>query len=253
MTGNAQSGTPHAARRTPHSPLICFEHVSKSYHTGEIEVHALRDVSLELPEGELVVLLGPSGSGKTTLLNLVGGIDRPTEGRVVVAGEDIGQYDEDQLTEYRRRTVGFVFQFFNLIPTLTARENVELVAELNADHGPVADVLPYLEAMGLGARAEHFPGELSGGEQQRVAIARALAKRPRIILADEPTGNLDHETSLQVLKAFHELRLSGRTMLMVTHNPIIGEMADRVIRVRSGQVIAVQENDAPVEPEKLEW
>jgi putative ABC transport system ATP-binding protein len=238
------------------SPLIRFDHVTKSYVVGEIQVHALRDLSLELTEGELIVLLGPSGSGKTTLLNLVGGIDRPTSGSVVVAGQELGRLSEEELTEYRRHSVGFVFQFFNLIPTLTARENVELVAELS---GPAysrdghEDPMDYLTAVGLGARADHFPGELSGGEQQRVAIARALAKRPRIILADEPTGNLDSETSIQVLKAFHEIRRSGRTVLMVTHNPAIGDMADRVIRMRSGQIHSIQEVAHPVEPEQLEF
>jgi putative ABC transport system ATP-binding protein len=236
-------------------PFIHFDHVSKSYAVGELVVHALRDVTLALPEGELLVLLGPSGSGKTTLLNLVGGIDRPTSGSVRVGGQELSALDEDALTEYRRLTVGFVFQFFNLIPTLTALENVELVAELSApaDGRPREDPRIYLEAVGLGERADHFPGELSGGEQQRVAIARALAKRPRIILADEPTGNLDYETSIQVLNAFHEIRLSGRTLLMVTHNPVIGEMADRVIRMRSGQIVSDQEVEHPVEPERLEW
>ena len=235
--------------------LIRFDHVSKSYVAGEIEVHALRDVSLELPEGEMVVLLGPSGSGKTTLLNLVGGIDRPTAGTIVVGGEELGQLDEDRLTEYRRRTVGFVFQFFNLIPTLTARENVELVSEMSPlePGGRREDPGSISRPWGLARGPSIFPGELSGGEQQRVAIARALAKRPRIILADEPTGNLDYETSIQVLRAFHEIRLQGRTLLMVTHNPVIGEMADRVIRMRSGQILDMQEVAHPVEPERLEW
>jgi putative ABC transport system ATP-binding protein len=256
----AMLGPPHPFTPSVAAPFIRFDHVSKSYHVGEVEVHALREVSLELPEGELIVLLGPSGSGKTTLLNLVGGIDQPTAGTILVDGQDLGALDEERLTEYRRRTVGFVFQFFNLIPTLTARENVELVAELAAPGakapgyaGGRADSLFFLEAVGLGARADHFPGELSGGEQQRVAIARALAKRPRIILADEPTGNLDYETSIQVLKAFHEIRRTGRTMLMVTHNPVIGEMADRVIRMRSGEILSVHEVAEPVEPEELEW
>jgi putative ABC transport system ATP-binding protein len=238
------------------SPLIRFDHTSKTYTAGEVEVHALRDVTLELPEGELTVILGPSGSGKTTLLNLVGGIDRPTAGSVLVAGVDLGRLDEERLTEYRRRTVGFVFQFFNLIPTLTARENVELVAELSGPRTTRearAEAERALAAVGLGERGHHFPGELSGGEQQRVAIARAIAKRPPIILADEPTGNLDYETSIQVLQAFDDIRRGGRTLLLVTHNPVIGEMADRVIRMRSGQVVSVQEVAAPVAPERLEW
>jgi putative ABC transport system ATP-binding protein len=233
------------------TPLVHLNHVAKSYTMGEVVVHALRDVTLDIQAGEFVVLLGPSGSGKTTLLNVVGGLDTPTSGRVLVRGEDIAKFNEDQLTAYRRQTVGFIFQFFNLIPTLTALENVELVAEL-VDKRKQA--LMRLEQVGLGERASHFPSELSGGEQQRVAIARALAKEPDIILGDEPTGNLDYETSLRVLRALRDInRLQNKTMLIVTHNNALAQMADTIIRLRSGQVVEVRRNDSPLEPEELQW
>ncbi|NIM06860.1 MAG: ATP-binding cassette domain-containing protein [Armatimonadetes bacterium] len=232
-------------------PVVVLDDVWKVYQMGAVEVNALGGVSLELPAGEFTVLLGPSGSGKTTLLNLVGGLDKPTRGRVLVDGTDLGRLEDAGLTKYRRNSVGFVFQFFNLIPTLTARENVELAAELvnQADQADWA-----LEQVGLADRAHHFPAELSGGEQQRVAIARALAKNPRIMLADEPTGNLDCETGLRVLRSLKDAtRTEGRSVLLVTHNSVIAEMADRVVRLHSGEVAEMVCNESPAEPESLSW
>ncbi len=232
-------------------PLVVVEHLAKAYGIGEVQVHALRDASLQISAGEFVVLLGPSGSGKTTLLNMIGGLDSPTGGRVRVRGVNIAEYNENQLTAYRRQTVGFIFQFFNLIPTLTALENVELVAELV---GRREQALARLEQVGLGNRAHHFPSELSGGEQQRVAIARALAKEPDVILADEPTGNLDYETSLVVLRALRDVNiLQNKAVMVVTHNNAIAQMADTIVRMRSGVVVEQRRNAQPLQPEALQW
>ncbi len=233
------------------SPLVILNNVTKTYMLGEIPVEALRGVDLELPRGEIIVLLGPSGSGKTTLINLIGGLDTPTTGSVIVAGQDITTANEDQLTRFRRNTVSFVFQFFNLVPTLTARENVELVAEISNSS---SDCLDLLRRVGLAERADHFPHQLSGGEQQRVAIARALAKSPQLLLADEPTGNLDFRTGITVLEVLHEInRSEGLSMLLVTHNEAISQMADTVIRLHSGQVVDVQENESPLPASKIHW
>ncbi len=233
------------------SPLVILNNVTKTYMLGEIPVEALRGVDLELPPGEIIVLLGPSGSGKTTLINLIGGLDTPTTGSVIVAGQDITTANEDQLTRFRRNTVSFVFQFFNLVPTLTARENVELVAEISNSS---SDCLDLLRRVGLAERADHFPHQLSGGEQQRVAIARALAKSPQLLLADEPTGNLDFRTGITVLEVLHEInRSEGLSMLLVTHNEAISQMADTVIRLHSGQVVDVQENESPLPASKIHW
>jgi len=231
--------------------IVEMEGVSKVYAMGEVEVRALSEVTLALPPGEFIVFLGPSGSGKTTLLNVVGGLDTPTQGRIVVGGRDIGGFDDRELTEYRRSSVGFIFQFFNLIPTLTARENVELAAELV---GRTERTQWALEQVELADRADHFPAELSGGEQQRVAIARAMVKDPLLMLADEPTGSLDYETALRVLKSLRDItRAARQSVLLVTHNSVIGKMADRVIRLRSGEVTEVLRNEAPAEPESLSW
>jgi len=228
-----------------------LDRVWKTYAMGEVEVTALADVTLDLPVGEFVVFLGPSGSGKTTLLNVVGGLDRPSRGRVVVNGEDIGGLDDLRLTEYRRSSVGFIFQFFNLIPTLTARENVELAAELVGKQDRASWAL---QQVGLEDRVDHFPAELSGGEQQRVAIARAMVKDPAIVLADEPTGSLDYETALRVLRSLRDItRAERQSVLLVTHNSVIGDMADRIVRLRSGEVTDVIENDSPADPESLSW
>jgi len=232
-------------------PLVLLDGVGKTYTMGEVAVTALANVNLSLPEGEFVVFLGPSGSGKTTLLNLIGGLDRPTRGRVVVAGQDLSRLDDVRLTEYRRSTVGFVFQFYNLIPTLTASENVELAAELVGARERTAWAL---QQVGLSERAGHFPAELSGGEQQRVAIARALVKNPPLILADEPTGNLDYETALVVLRSLRDLSSEQRrTVLLVTHNSVIARMADRVVRLRSGEITEVTHHPTPEAPEALSW
>jgi putative ABC transport system ATP-binding protein len=232
-------------------PLVSMRHVWKRYGEGSGQVVALRDASLEIPAGEFVVFLGPSGSGKTTLLNVLGGLDQPSSGAVRVAGYDLDTLDAGGLTRYRRRMVGFVFQFFNLVPTLTARENVELVAGLADD--PL-DPMEVLAAVGLADRAEHFPAALSGGEQQRVAIARALVKNPAMVLADEPTGNLDFETGVRVLRALQEVcEARAHTVLLVTHNQEIARMAHRIIRLHSGAVDAVGINEHRAAPEELEW
>ncbi len=218
---------------------------------GEVLVRALRGVSFAAPEGSLVVLLGPSGSGKTTLLNLIGGLDIPTAGRVFVSDQEVSALVEPALTEYRRSRVGFIFQFFNLVPTLTAVENVDLVGELSATPG---DASSLLKRVGLGERLNYYPTELSGGEQQRVAIARALVKRPYLLLGDEPTGNLDYETGLLVLQLIREInREDGLTVLMVTHNEAVAGMADIVVRMRSGEIDSVQENAQPIDPKQLKW
>ncbi len=213
---------------------VVLERVSKTYDMGAVQVQALKDIDLHVPEGEFVLFLGPSGSGKTTLMNIVGGLDVATEGRVWVHGREITALDDEQLTEYRRTDVGFIFQFFNLVPTLTAIENVQLIADLV---GSTEDTARLLESVGLGEYLEHFPSQLSGGQQQRVAIARALVKRPRLLLADEPTGNLDQETSREVLDVIRAMaREVGTTVIAVTHDESIAEPMDMIVRVRSGRI-----------------
>ncbi len=227
--------------------------VWKTFGEGHTAVHALRDIDLTGPQGEFTVILGPSGSGKTTLLNLVGAIDDATEGYIEAAGVDLAELDIDETVRYRRENVGFVFQFFNLIPTLTALENVELVADLTAANGAerAAEVL---ERVGLGDRMNHFPAQLSGGEQQRVAIARALVKQPPILLCDEPTGELDFETGRMILDLLRRVsRELKQTVLLVTHNAAIGDMADRVLKLRSGEIVDDLRNDHPVAATELTW
>jgi len=232
---------------------IELERVSKTYGTGAATVTALKDVTVAIPSGEFTVILGPSGSGKTTLLNLIGSIDTPTSGGIRVDGVDVGGLDIDGMTRYRRREVGFIFQFFNLIPTLTALENVELAAELSAGDAPTR-ARDALEQVGLGDRFEHFPGQLSGGEQQRVAVARALSKQTPLLLCDEPTGELDFETGRRILDLLHRLnRDQHKTVLIVTHNATIGDMADRVLRLRSGEVVEDLHNRQPVAAGELSW
>jgi len=231
--------------------LYVIERVSKDYRMGEVTVRALREVSMEIYAGEFLVVLGPSGCGKSTFLNLVGGMDVPSGGSIRFQGVDLAGFSRAALTRYRRRSVGFVFQFFNLIPTLTALENVQIATEI-ADE-PL-DALEMLDLVGLGDRAHHFPSQLSGGEQQRVAIARAVAKNPYVVLCDEPTGALDYETGklvLEVLRRVH--RRSGKTVVVVTHNSAIGRMADRVVRLRSGTIQQISVNERPEEPEDLQW
>ena len=233
---------------------VALDSVTKTYGEGEIAVHALRGVDLEVERGELVVLLGPSGSGKTTLLNMIGGIEAPTSGSVAVAGHDVAALDERGRTEFRRKTVGFVFQFFNLIPTLTARENVELVAELSGPNGTIDRAQEVLGRVGLGDRLDHFPAQLSGGEQQRVAVARALAGDPLVLLCDEPTGALDLETGRTVLALLRDVNAeSNCSVMIVTHNAAISRMADRVLRLRGGRIVEDQRNPEPVPADKVEW
>jgi putative ABC transport system ATP-binding protein len=227
--------------------------VVKAYGSGEVTVHALRGITLEVAAGQFVVVLGPSGSGKTTLMNLIGGMEPPTRGTVEVADQDLSGLDDAGLTAFRRESIGFVFQFFNLVPTLTALENVQLVAELvgKAASQTSADAI---DAVGLIGRADHFPSALSGGEQQRVAIARAIVKDPPILLCDEPTGSLDLETGRQVLAVLHRLsRVGGRTVLLVTHNAAIATIADRVVRMRSGEVVEDRVIGNPIDPGVISW
>jgi putative ABC transport system ATP-binding protein len=225
--------------------------VTKVYHMGEVDVHALRGVDLQLQESEFTVLLGPSGSGKSTLLNILGGLDVPTAGRVFYRGTELTGADERELTRYRRNHVGFVFQFYNLIPSLTARENVALVTEISTDPMRPEEALAIVD---LADRLDHFPAQMSGGEQQRVAIARAIAKRPDVLLCDEPTGALDISTGVVVLEAIervnHEL---GTTTAVITHNAAISSMADRVVSLADGRIVSVRENATKVGPRDLEW
>jgi putative ABC transport system ATP-binding protein len=225
--------------------------LTKIYRTGEVEVHALRGANLDLYEGELVVMLGPSGSGKSTLLNIIGGLDTATSGTVRFRDHQLTGADESDLTRFRRDHVGFVFQFYNLIPSLTAEENVALVTEIaKRPLEPVAA----LEIVGLGERVNHFPAQLSGGEQQRVAIARAIAKQPELLLCDEPTGALDSETGILVLEAIDQVnRELGTTTAVITHNTIIGSMADRVLHIADGSIATIEKNAARRSPAEMVW
>jgi putative ABC transport system ATP-binding protein len=232
--------------------LIALDGVGKRYGSGATAVDALRDIDLEIARGELVVLLGPSGSGKTTLLNVIGGIEPPTSGRVTVAGVDLTDLDDEARTAYRRDDVGFVFQFFNLIPSLTAEENVRLVVELTGHDAAAATAA--LATVGLEGRERHFPAQLSGGEQQRVAIARAIAGGPQLLLCDEPTGSLDLDTGRQVLDVLQRRnRDQGTTTLIVTHNSAIADLADRVVRLRSGRVVDDRRASEPVDAMQVVW
>jgi putative ABC transport system ATP-binding protein len=223
----------------------------KTYGEGEAAVHALRGVNLNIAEGELVVLLGPSGSGKSTLLNILGGLDRPTGGATYFRDLDLVSATDADVTKYRRLHVGFVFQFYNLIASLTAAENVELVTEIATDPMPAKDAL---ELVGLGARLHHFPAQLSGGEQQRVAIARAIAKRPTVLLCDEPTGALDVATGVHVLEAIVTANEKlGTTTLLITHNADIAKIGDRVVRFADGHIRSVEDNPERVRPSELHW
>jgi len=233
---------------------IRLDDVRKRYGEGPAAVEALRGVTMAIEPGEMAVVLGPSGSGKTTLLNVISGIEPPSSGTVEVAGRDLATLDDAQRTAFRRQSLGFVFQFYNLVPTLTALENVALFLELVGADEPEAKAAAALEQVGLGGRGGHFPGQLSGGEQQRVAIARAIAKQPDLLLCDEPTGALDLDTGRAVLALLRKLnREQGRTLVIVTHNAAIGAAADRVVRMRSGSVTEVVHNDAPIAPEEVTW
>ncbi|MBI4785306.1 MAG: ABC transporter ATP-binding protein [Oscillatoriophycideae cyanobacterium NC_groundwater_1537_Pr4_S-0.65um_50_18] len=225
--------------------------LTKTYRMGEVEVRALQSVSLDLYDGEFVVILGPSGSGKSTLLNILGGLDSPTSGTIFFHTRDLTHASDAELTYFRRDCVGFIFQFYNLIPSLTARENVALVTEIARYAMRPEEAL---ERVGLSNRLDHFPAQMSGGEQQRVAIARAIAKRPEVLLCDEPTGALDYKTGKLVLEALAQVnRELGTTTVVITHNAGIAAMADRVITMRSGEIVRIQQNDQKVSPDELEW
>ena len=238
--------------RTGDTPLA-FRAIglSKVYRTGETEVHALRGVDLEIAAGDVLVLLGPSGSGKSTLLNIMGGLDRPTGGQVFFEGEDLTGLDDAGLTRFRRSHVGFIFQFYNLIPSLTAEENVRLVTDIA--ERPL-DPLTALELVGLGDRRTHYPAQLSGGEQQRVAVARAIAKQPEVLLCDEPTGALDSATGVRVLEALVRVnRELGTTLVIITHNSGIAAIADKVLHFLDGRIARIETNDNPVDPAGIVW
>lgn len=233
------------------TPVLSTEAITKVYRSGPVAVHALDGVSVSLFEAEVVVLLGASGSGKSTLLNILGGLDQPTSGRVLFHDQDLSAMEDAALTEFRRRHVGFVFQFYNLVPSLTARENVALVTEIARDPMPPEEAL---DRVGLSGRMDHFPSELSGGEQQRVAIARAIAKRPDILLCDEPTGALDSKTGITVLEALIGVnRDLGTTTALITHNAEIRRIAHRVIYMADGRITKVEENSAPIAPSEVSW
>ena len=230
---------------------ITFEDVVKEYKTGELSIMALNHAGFTVERGELAVILGSSGAGKTTALNILGGMDRATSGKVIVDGTDVTSLNRKQLIAYRRSDIGFVFQFYNLVPNLTALENVELAVQVCKDS---LDPVETLKKVGLSERMQNFPAQLSGGEQQRVSIARALAKNPKLLLCDEPTGALDYATGKQVLKLLQDTcRKEGMTVLIITHNGALAPMADRVIRFRSGQVIDTALNEHPVPVEEIEW
>ncbi|MCQ2451985.1 MAG: ABC transporter ATP-binding protein [Oscillospiraceae bacterium] len=231
--------------------FISFNKVGKIYRSGTVEVQALQNVSFEVESGEICVIVGQSGAGKTTLLNILGGMDTLTSGHIILNGKDISAMNYRQRAGYRRTEIGFVFQFYNLIPNLTALENVEIASQLVKEAVPAEQVL---EQVGLGHRMGNFPAQLSGGEQQRVAIARALAKNPRLLLCDEPTGALDYATGKQILKLLQDQsRKSGMTVIIITHNSALTAMADRVVRVQSGTVQSVTRNEHPLPVEELEW
>ncbi len=225
--------------------------VTKTYKMGEVEIHAVAGISFNMEKGEFVVIVGPSGAGKTTVLNILGGMDRATSGEIWIDGIDIGKYTNRQLIGYRREDIGFVFQFYNLVPNLTALENVELALQICKN--PL-DARQVLEEVGLGDRLGNFPAQLSGGEQQRVSIARALAKNPKLLLCDEPTGALDYNTGKAILKLLQDMcRERGMTVIVITHNSAIAPMADRVIKIKNGKVSDMILNPSPVSVETIEW
>lgn len=233
------------------SAFVQFENVTKIYKTGDVEVRALSGASFEIEQGEFCVIVGESGAGKTTLLNILGGMDMLTSGRVLMDGVDVSCFDRTQLENYRRHDIGFVFQFYNLIPNLTALENVEIAVQLCRDSVPADEML---KAVGLSHRMNNFPAQLSGGEQQRVSIARALAKKPKLLLCDEPTGALDYETGKAILKLLQDTcRRDGMTVVIITHNAALSAMADRIIRVKNGAIHSTRMNEHIVPVEQIEW
>jgi len=231
--------------------FVRLERVTKVYRMGEVEIRAVDGIDFSIRKGEFVIVVGPSGAGKTTVLNILGGMDTVTKGKVIVDGENIAKYSQRRLTGYRRDDIGFVFQFYNLVPNLTAEENVELALQICKN--PL-DAREVLEEVGLGERLDNFPAQLSGGEQQRVSIARALAKNPKLLLCDEPTGALDYQTGKSILKLLQDTcRERGMTVIVITHNSALTPMADRVIRIKNGKVAQMYENEAPMPVEEIEW
>jgi putative ABC transport system ATP-binding protein len=251
MTTRETISTPDTKVASPRVVVFRTQGITKTYHMGEVQVDALRGIDLELYEGEFVVLLGPSGSGKSTLLNILGGLDVPSTGTVRYKDQDLSTFSDSVFTRYRRDHVGFVFQFYNLIPSLTARENVALVTEISKNPLPPEEALQLVD---LGNRLDHFPAQMSGGEQQRVAIARAIAKRPQVLLCDEPTGALDLKTGVVVLEALERVnRELGTTTVVITHNVDIAQMADRVIHLSDGRISTVEFNRDKKSPAELAW
>ena len=231
--------------------FVKLENITKIYHMGEVEIRAVDGIDFSIQKGEFVVIVGPSGAGKTTVLNILGGMDTASGGRITVDGQDITKYSERQLTGYRRDDIGFVFQFYNLIPNLTALENVEMALQICRN--PL-DARAVLKEVGLEERMDNFPAQLSGGEQQRVSIARALAKNPKLLLCDEPTGALDYNTGKAILKLLQEMcREKGMTVIVITHNSALAPMADRLIKIKNGKVSETHRNEHPVSVETIEW
>lgn len=231
--------------------FVKLENITKIYHMGEVEVRAVDGIDFSIQKGEFVVIVGPSGAGKTTVLNILGGMDTASGGRITVDGQDITKYSERQLTGYRRDDIGFVFQFYNLIPNLTALENVEMALQICRN--PL-DARAVLKEVGLEERMDNFPAQLSGGEQQRVSIARALAKNPKLLLCDEPTGALDYNTGKAILKLLQEMcREKGMTVIVITHNSALAPMADRLIKIKNGKVSSMKVNENPISIDEIEW
>ena len=231
--------------------FVKLEEITKIYKMGEVEIRAADRISFSISKGEFVVIVGPSGAGKTTVLNILGGMDKATSGTLLVDSENVTAYNAKKLTEYRREDIGFVFQFYNLVPNLTALENVELALQICKD--PL-DAKEVLEEVGLGDRLGNFPAQLSGGEQQRVSIARALAKNPKLLLCDEPTGALDYNTGKSILKLLQNMcRMRGMTVIVITHNQALAPMADRLIHIKNGQVSSMEINESPVSIDEIEW
>ncbi|MDA7951336.1 MAG: ABC transporter ATP-binding protein [Pirellulaceae bacterium] len=250
-TGTSSLAVNSNAKESSPMPILKLTDIRRDFHMGEVTVSVLHGLDLTVYEGEILVIVGPSGSGKTTILNLIGGLDTPTGGTITYRGDSISDFDKRKQTAYRRNEIGFVFQFYNLAPNLTAKENVLVTTEISKNPIDADDVL---EMVDLSDRAEHFPSQLSGGEQQRVAIARAIAKNPDLLLCDEPTGALDFETGKKVLRLLVDLnRDLGKTILMITHNAALAAIADRVVHIRSGEITEIEINASPIPPEEVTW